>query len=211
MKLFGLLVKGLGLCALLLIVGLAWLRFSEMRSDATVLEEGAPSAAESAEVAAEVEARFEAAVEEEAESVELTEFELASLLRHALNDELPGGITVTGVTLMDGEARVRGTVELSILPPTSWLDPVRRFLPEQVPVEIRSVVLTVEEGDAILLIRSLSVAGIPVPRSAYAAFLPELGGRGPGDLPKEALRLTLPARVESVRISEGRIVVGVPR
>jgi len=211
MKLVGLVVKFLGLLVLLGIIGVAWLRFSEMRSDADLLEAGTPSASESAEVAAEVEARFEAAVASSAESIEITEAELASLLRHALNEELPGGVRASGVTLMDGEARVRGSVELALLPPMTWLDPVRRVLPDHVPVEIRCTVLSVQRGEAVLLIRGLSVAGIPVPRSAYGVFLSGVGARGPGDLPPEAVRLTLPSTVGSVRIAEDHVIVGVPQ
>jgi hypothetical protein len=210
MKLLGLLVKLVGLLILLVILGIAWLRFSEMRSERVTEGDAPPTPAESAEVATRVEERFVEAIEARAERVELTESELASLLQHALNEGLPGGIIATGVTLTEGEARVRGRVELALLPPMTWLDPVRRVLPEFVPVEVRSAVLAVQDGSAVLLIRGFSVAGIPVPRSAYSVFLPELGEPEPGDLPPEAIRVALPPEVGSVRIVEDGLVVEVP-
>jgi hypothetical protein len=211
MKLFGCLAKFVGFLFLVAILGLAWLRFSEMRSEQASEGDVPASSAGSAEVAALVEARFEDAIESRAETVELTETELASLLQHAFNEGFPGGVVATGVTLSDGEARIRGRVALSLLPPMTWLDPVRRILPDQVPVEFRCAVLAVEEGAAVLLIRGFSVAGIPVPRSAYSVFLPELGAGESGDLPPEVIRVALPAEVSSVRIVEDRVVVGVPR
>jgi hypothetical protein len=208
-KLIGFLVKLVGFVLLLVVLAVAWLRFSEARTAAVAEGGAAPTPEESAELASEAGARFERAVESRAESVELSEAELASLLQQGLESELPGGMSTTGVLLTEGEARVRGRVELALLPPMTWLDPVRRVLPQEVPVELRCAVLAVEDGEAVLLIRGLSIAGIPVPRSAYSRLLPELGEGASDGLPPEAIRVRVPSSIGSIEIGEDRVVVGV--
>lgn len=207
MRLIGFVGRIVVLLVLVGIIGLAWLRWSSDRSPDGGGAGADVMAAATPELADSVEARFDTAVASGEGTVELTEAEFASLLLHALSGTLPGGIVPNSVRFVEGEVWIGGLVALSNVPSNEWLNRIRRVLPEEVPVEVRATVVSVEDGEAVLLIRRLSLAGIPLPRSAYAALLSNPGGDD--GLPPEAVRVRLPSEVRSLQLDGDRLVVGV--
>ena len=206
-SLLGCVGRMLALLGLVAILVLAWTRGPELWDWVRDGSAGTEEEVFREAVAADVLERYRTLVDGEVEEVSFTTVELQSVLEHALSDHLPEGTEGASVRLEEGELRLGMRVALSHLPSIPELERVRAILPDPVPIELRGALLTVEDGEAVFLVRRIDAAGIPLPRAMYAGILHSLDPTERGELPPEALRVPLPTGVRSAYIDGDRLVV----
>ncbi len=196
----GCLGRVVGLVALLALLGLAWLRAPEAweRVGGGSVERTTPAAG----LAEATRTRLEAAIRA-GDSVVLIDGDELTALYHAEAGSLIGaGILPGSVELGEGSGRVGVHLIPSAFVGDGWPDPVRRMLPPTVPITLEVAVLPGSPGEALLLVRGVRAAGIPVPRRAWGRLLPEVRDQARDTSPEELVRLPLPPVVEDLYIDE---------
>lgn len=206
----GCLGRAAALVVLVAIVWLAWQRGPQLWESVRDAPAELPLGIPEEELAQQVLARYQMLADGEVDRLALSAAELQSTLRHSLSDRLPEGVEDLSVRLEDSEARLGARVALDHLPVAAELERVRAILPDPVPIELRGVLVTLEDGQALFLVRRIDAGGIPLPRSIYSGLVESLdpGDRGP--LPPEAVRVPLPTGTGSVYIDGDRLVLTGP-
>ena len=191
---------------LLAIVGVAWLRGPEIRE--RMAPEREPSDLEAVEaVATRALEGYRAVLGGEADRWILTAEEVEGLLRTEAGDRLPVGSADVGVRLVDGEARIDLQVAFELLPELVELERVRGVLPDRIPLTLRGTLLTLDETEAVLVVRRVDAVGVPIPRALFPAALGPLGSDRRAELPPEALPVPLPTGIGSAYIDGDRLVL----
>lgn len=142
------------------------------------------------------------------EVIALSASELESLLHFRFPMDWPDGVSLPSVRMSDGELSLDLRLARDRIPSLPELENILDFLPDTVPVRLRGRVLALGGGTAALLVHRIEASSIPIPRRFFPRILESIrGGSGPADLPPEALFLPLPAGIESIRVSEDRLVL----
>jgi len=207
MGLMGCLGRIIALAALLALVGLAWLRAPDVweRVGGGTAAPPVPPAGLVKDVAE----RFTAALTA-GDSVFVLSSPEATALLHAEGARfLPEGVAPGAVEFMGGEARVTGLLDLSGLMSSRWPAPLQRILPSTVPVTLHGVPLMAGRGEALLLIRHVSLAGVPIPRAVLEYLTARRTGELPGPGPLDAIRLPLPPGVGGVYIDDAVLTLSL--
>lgn len=207
MGLFGCLGRVLALVALLAILGLAWLRAPDLWERVGVGAE--PLAVPSPGLVAGVEDRFSAALAARDSTFVLSGPEATALLHAQAARFLPEGVAPGAVDFPGGAARVSVLLDLSDLSQSRWSAPLKRVLPATVPVTLQGVPLMAGPGEVLLLIRRVSLAGIPIPRAVLDYLTARRTGDSRGELPFDAIRLPLPPPVSGVYIADGVLILSL--
>ncbi len=100
----------------------------------------------------------------------VSEGELNYYLSQVLAEKLPQGVTAPWIKLAKDEILAGATLDLSLLPDTSSDLALLQMLSGQLPVEIQSGLQTAE-GKGKLELKSVSLSGIPLPRSFLQQIL----------------------------------------
>jgi hypothetical protein len=147
--------------------------------------------------------RLTALMDGQVDQAVFSSLDLESLARFHFAEAWPLGVVDPEVQLRDGEVYLSFRVASEWIPVLPELESIRGLLPDTVPVALRGRILTLEGGDASVLVHRIEAASVPIPRRLFGAILDPLRiGSRPG-LPPEALLVPLPAGIGSVWI-EGR-------
>jgi hypothetical protein len=204
----GCLRRLLGLLFLGGILWVAWEHGSDIRSwteDRLGLERA--RAEPSPELARGAMARYQALLEGRRDEASFTQEEMESVLRWELEGLLPPGTSAPTVRFQDSEAIVGMGVALEALPRIPELDGLTEILPDTVQVTLRGLLLTLEGGDAVFLVRRIEAASVPLPRRLNARIVESLGLGGGDDLPPATVPLPLPYGIRSVYIHGERLIL----
>jgi len=207
MGLPGCLGRIIALIALLVVLGLAWLRapdvWERIGTGAGAPPRPAPGLVE------DLAERFTAALAARDSVFVLSSPEATALLHAEAARFLPEGVAPGTVEFPDGEVRFSVLVELSTLVSSRWPDFLQRLLPSTAPVTLRGVPLMAGRGEALLLIRRVSLAGVPIPRAVLDNVTDGRTGESRGELPSDAIRLPLPPAVSGVYIADGVLTLSL--
>jgi len=203
MRFFGCFWRLLVLAALAALIGVAWLQAPAAWE--RLGPEGDAGAEPSTEDLSRLVDRYEQARSAGAGEMEVSEAELLSLLRLAAGDQLPAGVVPRSVELQGGEASVGIGIDLASGVGSGWPGWVVRGLPPSLPLVVHGTALPSRDGEAVFLIRRISLAGLPVPRSIFGYLAPDGGVDGSPGLPAEAILVSLPPGIAAVYIEEGRL------
>jgi len=207
MGLFGCLTRVIALAALLALVGLAWLRAPDLWERLGGRAEAPPTPPPG--LLADVAERFRSTLVTRDSVFVLTGQEATALLHAESAQFLPEGVTPGAVEFTDGEARVSVLLDVSTLAGARWPASLRRLLPGAVPITVHGVPLVAGRGEGLLLVRRVSLAGMPMPRT-LVEYLAVQRPRGvPGELPPDAIRLPLPPAVSGVYIDDGVLTLSL--
>lgn len=205
---FGCFGRIVGLLILLGVLWAAWAlgpSFAEsrgwIRADETTAE--APSQA-IAEAAA---ARLSDLLEGRVERMSFTATELESLARFRFEEAWPLGVSDPQIELRDGEVYVSFRVASAWIPVLPELESIRGFFPDTVPIQLRGRILTLEGGDASVLVHRIDAASVPIPRRLFSVLLEPLRLSTRPGLPPEALLVPLPPGLSSVWIEGERLIL----
>ncbi len=160
----------------------------------------------SAESAAAAEAKLRR-LQEEKETVRLSDAELTSLLRFRFQDRLPGDLHSPAVAFQGDTVRLLGRFPRDRLPQLPELGRVTAFLPDTATVEVTGHLLPLQGGRAALEIRRITFAEIPVPPRLYPLALQRMGRRDEPGLPPTAYPFHLPDGVGGARVENGTLVL----
>ncbi len=195
-----------GLVVLAVLIVAAW-RFGPDMADRYLSERDSPAReAPTMEAAEAAMNRYQTLVDGRVDRVEFSALELESALHFALADELPEGISNPTIEIRDGELRLGLDIPLDRIPRIPELESVRSVLPERVPVELRGTLLTLEGGEAALLIRRIDASSVPIPRRFHADIARAINPERPPLLPEEAIPVPLPPGVRTIHVEGDRLV-----
>lgn len=169
---------------------------------------GAPSEP-SPELAERAVERYEAFLETGGR-VRFTEAEVESVLRFHPAVPRGGGVVPVAVRLGEGEATVVLSVAVERLPALPELESLAGILPDTVQVRLRGVVLTLEGGETVFVLRGVEAAGVPLPSRLHARVVGALPVPPAEGLPPATVPLPLPAGVRAAYIQGGRLVLVGP-
>lgn len=198
----------LGVLALLVFA--AWRWGPELR-DRFGWERARPAAEiPSPELAEEARARYEGLAAGEVSEIMLSGAELESILRYHLAEHLPPGVSDPSIRFRDGEVQLGLRVSAERIPAIPELEQLRQILPDTVPVHLRGRLLTLEGGEAALLVHRIDASGVPIPRRFFPGILEALQRQEDPALPPEAVRVPLPDGVARLRIEGDFLIVVRP-
>jgi hypothetical protein len=193
----------LAVAALLLVLG--WALRDDLRS--LFLGSGRAATEVSEEAAVIAEAKVQR-VREHGETVELSEIEIASLVRYRWGGWLPGGLAEPWVALRGDTLYLGGQVPADAIPEVPELARVRFLLPDTVPVEVGGRLAPLSDGRAAFEILTLEVSQVPVPSRYHDNLAERLGRRDDASLPPTAIPLPLPDGVGSAEVRGGVLILG---
>jgi len=201
MSFFGCFWRLLVLLALATLIGVAWLQAPAAWE--RLGPEGDADAEPSTEELSRLIDRYEQARSAGAGQMEVSEAELLSLMRLAAGDQLPAGVVPRSVELQEGEASVGISINIASGVGSRWPGWVARGLPPSLPLVVHGTALPSRDGETVFLIRRMSLAGLPVPRSLFGYLVPDGGVGGSSALPPETILVSLPPGIGAVYIEEG--------
>lgn len=194
-------IAGALLLALVLVTGLGWwfrdsLPFLRQRDATEVSPEAAAVAEEKL-----------GRLRDDREAVSLNSIELSSLLRYRNPGWADDVLQEPSVELSGDTVRLHGKVATARLPSHPELDRVRGLLPDSAQVDVAGGLTSSRDGRAVLDVRSVEFAGIPIPSRYYPSILEGLGRRTePGQSPS-SMSLPLPPGAETARVENGRLLL----
>lgn len=160
----------------------------------------------SPEAAAAAEAKLDR-VRTDGDTVQLSEVELASLMRHRAPRWAVSLLREPTVDIRTDSLVVGGRVATDQLPPHEALSAARAFLPDTARVEIIAQLQPLEAGRIAFDIREVTFAGIPIPARYYPSVLERIGRADEPGLASSAVALSLPEGIGAARIEGGRLVL----
>jgi hypothetical protein len=190
-------VAGVLVLLLLLPLAFVWWRY---RSGEPVPTQVSPEAAALAETKLK---RLQA----EKEAVQLSEVELASLMRYRAPGWAEGMVRRPSVSFAGDTVQVSGMVPTDRLPDNPELNQVRGLLPDSARVDVTGTLQPLEPGRVALEVSEVTLQGIPIPRRYYPPVLQRLGRRDEPGLSPTALPIRLPQGVREARIQTGHLVL----
>ena len=208
----GCLRQGLGLLLLGGILWVAWQHGPQVRGWvedrlglASAPAEPSPELAEGAVD------RYARLVGGEVDEASFTQEEVESVLRFHPSGFLVPGVSPRSVRLEDGEVTVEIGVAVDLLPTLPELEGLMEILPDTVPVRFRGLLLTLEGGPTVFLVRRIEASGVPLPARLHHRIVEtlELGTRV--DLPPATVEVPLPPQIRSAYIQRGRLVLTARR
>jgi len=192
------------------VVTLAWFRGPELwdfaRGDTETAGEGRGAAVDEV-LANEVMARFRRAIEEDSTSLSFSGREIEAVLRNRFTDRIPRGGSDPKVRFESGEVQVSARIPRDSLSLPSEMERGRALLPQQVPIELRGVLLSTASGP-VFVVRRVQVGGLPVPRRISDRVIGHLRAGEEGSLPPSTLSIQLPPEAREVYIDGDRLVLG---
>lgn len=203
------------LAGLLLLAGLVWVAWGQGPAirgwveDRLGLERarGEPSP----ELAERAMARYSDLIEGRLDEASFSQEEVESVLRYHLVGYLPPGSSAPTVRLEGSEASVGMAVALETLPRLPELEGIMEILPDTVQVIFRGLLLTLEGGGAVFLVRRIEAANVPLPRRLNARVVESLGLGGREHLPPATVEVPLPPGIRSAYIHGDRLVLRARR
>lgn len=194
---------GVLVLVVLLLAGVGWWR----RADLLRLWAGAPEATEvSPEAAAQAETKLKR-LQDDREAVQLSEVEIASLMRYRAPTWAQGMVRQPSVELTGDTVQFSGMVPTDRLPENPELDRVRGFLPDSARVDVTGTLRPLGAGRVALEVSEVTLQGIPIPKRYYPPVLERLGRRDEPGLSPTALAIRLPQGVREARIQTDRLVL----
>lgn len=166
----------------------------------------------SRELADEAIRRWERFAEAEGErELLVSDLEVTSVLRHGLSGLFPAGIAEPRVEFHQGGLKISGRVARDAFPDLPDLAGAVGMLPDTVPITLDAVLVPFESSETALVVRRVSVSGIPVPRRFVPRILEALGRTERPGLPPEALVVPLPDDVlRAYVLADSLHLVGKP-
>jgi hypothetical protein len=146
-------------------------------------------------------------LQEEKETVRLSDAELTSLLRYRLQDRIPGDLHSPAVAFQGDTVRMVGRFPSDQLPQLPELGRVTAFLPDTATVEVVGRLRALEPGRAALEVHRITFAEIPIPERLYPTALQRMGRRDEPGLPSNAYAFYLPEGVGGARVENGLLVL----
>lgn len=146
-------------------------------------------------------------MQEDGDTVRLSDAELTSLVRYRFRDRIPGDIYAPAVAFRGDTVRMKGKVPSDRLPDVPELGRVRAFLPDTADVDIIGRLQPREQGRAAFQVERIVFAGIPIPPRFYPRALEQMGRRDEPGLAANAYPFKLPAGVGSARVEGGYLVL----
>ena len=207
MGLPGCLGRIIALIALLVVLGLAWLRAPDVWERVGAGAE--PPLTPSPGLAEGVEERFTTALAVRDSIFVLSGPEATALLHAEGARFLPEGVSPGAVDFPGGAVRVSVLLHLSGLARSRWSASLQRLLPATVPFTLHGVPIMAGREEVLLLIRRVSLAGIPIPRAVLDYLTTRSTGESWGELPLDAIRLPLPPPVSGVYIADGVLILSL--
>jgi hypothetical protein len=189
--------------ALLLLLG--WAFRDDLRR--ALMGSGRQTTEVSEAAAASAEAKVQR-VREHGETVELSEVEIASLVRYRWGGWLPGGLDEPWVALRADTLYLGGNVSADRIPEIPELSRVRFLLPDTVPVEVGGRLTPLGAGRVSFEILALEVSQVPVPSRYHDNLAERLGRPDDPDLGPTAIPLPLPDGVGSAEVRGGVLILG---
>jgi hypothetical protein len=132
------------------------------------------------------------------EELRLSGPEISSVVRYSFPGLLPTGVHDPNVALEDGRVRLTVRLDVASLPDVPALRDVLGFLPDTVPLEVEGTVTSYGREQALLRIRSMEAAKIPLPSKLYPEILKALGRATPQDAPPGSIVIQLPSGLDSI-------------
>ncbi|MBV9773778.1 MAG: hypothetical protein JO040_07505 [Gemmatimonadetes bacterium] len=146
-------------------------------------------------------------LQEDGQTVRLSDAELTSLMRYRFRDRIPGDIYAPAVAFRGDTVRMQGRVPSDRLPDVPELGRVRAFLPDTADVDIIGRLRARESGRSAFQVERIIFAGIPIPPRFYPKALEQMGRRDEPGLPGDAYAFKLPDGVGSARVEGGYLVL----
>jgi len=168
------------------------------------------SGREVAEISEEAAAIAEAKVlrvRDHGETVELSEVEIASLVRYRWDGWLPGGLDEPWVALRADTLYLGGRLPAERIPDVPELARVRFLLPDTVSVEVGGRLESHSPGRVAFEIVALEVAQVPIPSRYHDNLAERLGRPDDPSLAPTAIPLPLPDGVGSAEVRGGVLIL----
>lgn len=137
----------------------------------------------------------------------LTDVEVESLVLFGMPGLLPSGIDDPSLRIVEGNFHLSGRVATVAFPRFPDLQEILRILPDTVPLELRTSVMSFGPDDAALVVQRIEAMNVPLPQRLYPDILAAFGRRERRGLPAEAVALPLPEGIRSVQIVDDRLVL----
>jgi hypothetical protein len=141
------------------------------------------------------------------EEVRLTAVELTSLFHYRPEVWSLGPLLSPNVAMNADTLTLTGRVPTSSLSSGSILDRVRPFLPDTADVMVSGAVVSPDQDRAVLYVRNVEVAGMPVPSRYIMEAISHLDRASAVGTAEPALELPLPVGITSARVEAGELIL----
>ena len=145
--------------------------------------------------------------ESDAPELRLASFEVSSLLRYSVPGMLPRGVVEPSVAMEGDRIEIQAGVVPSVLPKLPDLGAITGILPDTVPVSVTGSLVPFGDAGSMLLVREISVQGIPIPTGTFPDILAALGRKHMRGLPASAILVPAFTEIKSAYIENGELVL----
>jgi len=208
----GCLRRGVGLILLAGIIWVVWAHGPEIRERVGERFGWDRAPAEpSPELADRALARFAELADGRRDQVRFSPEEVESVLRYPMAGFLPPGVTSPTIAMDEGEGTVGLRVALDRLPNLPELNGLMEILPDTVQVRFAGLLLTLEGGETVFLVRRIEAAAVPIPRRLHPRIVEALALGAREDLPPASFAVPLPPEVRTAYIQRNGLILTARR
>jgi hypothetical protein len=137
--------------------------------------------------------------------------ELTAVVRFAVPELIPPGVSEPTVELRQGRIHLLARVATSAFPQLSRLAGMMGMLPDTVPLEMEGSLVPNDPEYMALVVDEVAVAYVPVPKSMVVDVLKGLHRRAPPTMPPDAVPVPIPDGVKSVYVQRDSLVLTAKR